>query len=139
MKNILDNKLQELLVDKAPGKGIELSIQEMQELKVYEKLVEVLDNQPISKLPPDFSTKVTGIIQQRKDRKNNILLYTLFGSLLIPAIFFFILLINNEVIKQVADLFTHYKGIILFSISFVILIHFADRKLILKLNTAKWQ
>ncbi len=137
MKDIVDNKLQELLEDKVSGSGSELSLQEMQDLKVYEKLVAILDSEPGPEVPPGFSATITGIIQKRKDRKYTILLYSLFGSLIIIAIFFIIFLINNDVVKQIAGLFTLYRGVILFSILVVILIHFADRRLVLKLRLSK--
>lgn len=137
MENVFDNKLQELLENKGFDSNIELSSKEKQNLKIYEKLVNILDNDPSPKVPLDFSTKVMGIIQQRKDKKNNILLYSLLSLIIITAIPLFLFLINNEVIKQVAEIFNQYKGVITFSILMVILIHIADRKLILKLNLSK--
>jgi hypothetical protein len=134
MKNIFDNKLQELLGDKTSDRYSELSLQEREDFKVYEKLINILDSEPSPKIPLDFSTKVMGVIQKRRDRKQTFILYFLFTLLVLPAVSLFMFFINNQVVRQFADVLIQYRWIFVFCIFSILIIQFADKKLVSKIG-----
>jgi hypothetical protein len=130
MKDIFDSKLQELL--NAKNADCELTSQEKQDVQIYEKLIHILDNEPAPEVPQDFYKQVSRAIHISRDKRLTSILYCLFGLLILFAAYFLISLLNNQAFILIVDTFFQYRWIFIFSLFAIIMIQFADKRIVAK-------
>jgi len=130
MNTIDDDKIQQLAEKGIPDTALALSPEEEKEIALYTHLFSALKEDPVTSIPPTFSARLVAGLEAKRDRKHNLLLYTLFLSLLIIGALLMSSLIPAGSLSVIVQTFNQSKEICFFTLSIIALIHFADHKLL---------
>lgn len=126
MKESDDDEIQRML-----GNGVENLSEnsDPEDLKLYSRLFDALNKEPEVKLLYSFSANVIRKIKHQKQRRADIKLALLVGSLVITGLLVFV---NSSYFKEALPAMSGSKWIIFEGLLFLTIIQFLDQKFVIE-------
>jgi hypothetical protein len=103
------------------------------DVRAYQNVYSALKSEPVFSLPPSFAGRVSQIAFEKQKRKTNATEYIWLGlGILLLLITFIIAIALTEFRLDFGFLkgLGSYKGLIIFAIPFILLLHWLDKKYI---------